>query len=123
LNKLPRITVIIPLEDWDEQGGCEEIYAEGFLASEGFAVYLDEEHREIVFVGVIESREPNVFICLTPYLPLGKIERWDQREPVVSAMIDQLKQISAYDFLTKVIVGIGAEIDFDELIVPGLLKT
>jgi hypothetical protein len=84
---------------------------------------MDEEHQDLLFAEVIQSREPEVFICLSTYLLLGKVTNWNEREMAVTDMIARLKQMTGYEFLTRCIVGSGDEINFRERIIPGLLNT
>lgn len=117
-NEVRPITVIVPYTD---EQGYQELKRAGFLTSEHHAMYIEGKQQEIVFVGVMPSRDPAEYINVTRYLSLGKIGEADAIQ-VVDALTTRLKQMSAYDFLADVVMGVQEDVEFRNLIIPGILE-
>lgn len=113
------VTVIVWYTD---EGQYQEEYCPGFLTGEDFAMYVEPEYGEIVFVGVVPSRDPLVFIRRTVYLPLGRIPDLSEAEAVITDITTKLNQMTAYQFMINIIVPIRSDVDFGKLLIPGLLS-
>lgn len=111
------VTVIIPFTD---ETGYKEVYSPGFLTSERHAMYIEDDRPEVVFVGVIPSRDPEAYIGVTRYLSLGNITGPDHAE-LVAALTTRLQEMSAYEFLADVILFMRDDQEFGKLIIPGIL--
>lgn len=114
------VTVIVPYTD---EEGYQLLYRAGFLTSEHFAMYVEttQRQREIIFTGVMPSRDPEEYINVSRYLSLGEVAEADAAE-VVAALTSRLKQMSAYDFLSDVVMGIQEDVEFRNLIIPGIIQ-
>jgi hypothetical protein len=113
------ITVLVP---YSNEEGRQELYCTGFLTSDHHAMYIEDAYRDIIFVGVLPSRDPGVYIDVTGYLSLGKIAESQNLGEVVAELTERLKQMSAYQFLADVVISMRDEVEFDETIIPGILK-
>lgn len=114
------ITVCVPIEDENERK--TEVRFPGFLTSAGYAMYVEPRYGDLCFAGVEETTEATVYRLTTPFTTLGRITDQDEDEQIIGQLTQLLHQMTAYDFLAKVIINVPAEIEFRETIIPNLLK-
>lgn len=113
------ITVIVPYHD---EKGYQELIRTGFLTSEHHAMYVETHIRELVLVGVMPSRrDPDVYIGVTSYYALGRLSSRDSKQ-VSTHLTARLKEMSAYQFITDVLMPLPTDIDFEKALIPGMLE-
>ncbi|MCZ8513799.1 hypothetical protein O9H85_15425 [Paenibacillus filicis] len=112
---IPKITVI-----YIEENGYQEEY-NGYLTDSQHAMYVEPKYGELYLTHVMPTNQSNVYKIDSGFLILGSVEE-GQEETVINSLMEVLRSRSAYDFLTSVMLNVEEVIEFDDLIIPGLLK-
>jgi hypothetical protein len=96
----------------------------GLLTSENFAMYwehhLDEFHLR--FSRVKTTDDPNVYRVRGSYTLIGCITEDELPDKVIHALVGKLHQMTGYDFMEQVVSKLRCEADFEDWIMPVLLK-
>jgi hypothetical protein len=111
---LKPITVILRFTN--EDGEQEEIYS-GFLTGNSHAMYIDG-FDNLIFLKVSPTSDPDVYVDEYGYCYLGELGESDEPEVVISALVEKLNSITAYQFLEKVLIHVKCEIEFEDWILP-----
>lgn len=96
----------------------------GFLTSENFAMYwqlhLGEFH--LCFARVKTTDDPNVYRVRGSYTLIGRITEDELPDKVIHILVGKLHQMTGYDFMEQVVSKLRCEADFEDWIMPVLLK-
>jgi hypothetical protein len=113
---IPKITVTFI----DESDGYRETY-NGFLTDPQHAMYVESKYGILFFGRVIPTDQDGFYKTddNAQYVVLGDVAEGEE-EHTIKTLYQVLKEKSAYDFLIDVMIRIPVEIDFNDLIVPGL---
>jgi hypothetical protein len=111
------ITVLTQYEDLGEQ--LEEYFA-GFLTGENHAMYIERTQScgVLMIVEVEPTNDPSVYLTISPTLELGQVDDLLKKAETVEAAARKLKNMTAYEFVTKVMSNVKQEVDFENMIVP-----
>lgn len=112
------ITVLIKYDN--EFGEQEERYA-GFLTGNLHAMYDENDYGRIVFVKVVPTDEPNVYLSVSGYCSLGYLDESDDPKIIIEKLTNKLHNMTAFEFMTDVIIHVKAEIEFEDTIIPNLI--
>lgn len=110
---LQAITVMHKYEDLGEQ--FDERY-EGFLTSSNHAMYI--EGQALMFVPVKPTNDPAVYLAAVETLQLGIIHDPLQIVLIIESFLKKLQNMTAYEFLAKIMMSVKQEVDFEDFIVP-----
>lgn len=112
-NSLPAITVLHQYEDLGVQR--EERFA-GFLTSSDYAMYM--ERGALVVAQVRPTNDPAVFLALIPTLELGHSNDPCINAETVQTVAKKLNRMSAYEFVTEIMLKVRQDVNFGEMIIP-----
>jgi hypothetical protein len=117
---IPKITVTFI----DPSDGYQENYI-GFLTDSLNAMYIGSEYGTLFFGRVVPTEQDGFYMTDddSPCLILGERVDDEEGERIINTLTQVLKKMSGYDFLTNIMLRIPVDIDFNDLIVPGLTKT
>lgn len=115
---LTKITVI-----YREEEGFEQRF-NGFLTDAQHAMYVEETNGELFMNKVVPVEGQEGVYYVDPdssYLILGQVAEGEE-EKTINALAKILQQKTAYEFLVEVMMHVPIETDFEELVVPGMIK-
>lgn len=120
---LKPITVLSRYEVEDD--AIEEVRYSGFLTGEYQAMYVDHDFGGLYFVAVEPTDDPDVYLHYHADIAIIEYDAEDigEDEKIISALIERLHEMSGYDFMKEVVLRIKSEVDYEGLIVPGLIST
>lgn len=111
------VTILVRYDD--EQGEQEEHYP-GFLTG-GLHVMYVEENNQLLFASVAATKRSQEYWSTSGYFSLGTLAEDMDGESVIKTLASKLHGMSAYEFITRVLIDLGMEIQFEDFIIPKLL--
>lgn len=103
-----------------KEKGYRENYT-GFLTDPQHAMYVGSQYGTLFIGKVKPTNQEGIYINTDEsYIVLGEVAQGDE-EHTIKTLYQVLKDKSAYDFLIDVMMRVPVEIEFDDLIVPGLI--
>jgi hypothetical protein len=114
------ITVVIKYTE-EPDGEVLEEREPGFLIDDLHAIFVETEYYRVVLMRVEPTDDPDVYLDVYGYCTLGVLDDSTDPGSVISALTNKLNNMTAYDFLTKVVIHVKEEIGFGEWIIPGLI--
>jgi hypothetical protein len=109
-----KITVIYKEE------GYQESYI-GFLTDPDHAMYVGSQYGTLFLGKVSPTEQDGCYTVDESFIVLGHLTE-GQEEHTIKTLSQVLREKSAYDFLTEIMLRVPEEIEFKDLIVPGLIK-
>lgn len=107
---------VIVIIRFQEELEIEEERYEGFLVDEKHAMYHIPGFG-IMLSAVEPTDEPAVYVEQAQFTRLGKITESDNAELIINTLADRLKNMTAFEFLTKVLLHIREEFDYEGLVI------
>lgn len=114
---LQAIIVMFQYEDFGEQ--IEERHA-GFLTGSNHAMYLEGD--TLMIVPVKPTNEPSVYLA-GDTMELGVVHDPSQSVSIIESTTKNLNNMTAYEFLTKVMLNVSQDVDFEDMIVPASARS
>lgn len=109
------ITILCQYEDLGEQ--LEERRS-GFLTGFNHAMFVEPQYDTLMIVKVKPTNDPFVYLTVSPTMELGRVDDASKHAETVEAVAEGLKNMTALEFVTKIMMNVKQEVHFDGMIVP-----
>lgn len=120
-NNKKRGQAVIILVQYENEHGLQEARYPGFLTGNDHAMYVETKYKRLMFVSVEPSGDHGEYLETSGFCSLGEIDASYDSDSLIKDLAHVLHNMSAYEFIAKVIAHVRTEIEFEDLIIPHIL--
>jgi hypothetical protein len=113
-STLKAVTILDQYEDLGEQ--LEERFS-GFLTGSNHAMFVEQKYGTLMMVEITPTNDPSVYLSASRTMELGVTNDCSKNGETVEAVAKTLNNMTAYEFLAKVLMNVDQEVDFEDMIV------
>lgn len=111
------LLAITILEQYEDDGPREERFS-GFLTSSNHAMFVEQMYGTLMMVEVEPTNDFSVYLTVSPPTKLGHVNDPSKNDETIKEVAKTLNNMTAYEFVAKVIFNLRHEVDFVDKIVP-----